>query len=138
MPGLRAALAAAALALGGCSVPAQLGSGLQALDDEVTNSITSGATLAGLSATDLSALRAAAVAVLENDTTSGSWENPDSGARGTIRPVASPYRIANNECRDLLASHVLRDGDEAWLQVEACRNGFGDWEARQVKPWKRS
>jgi surface antigen len=59
------------------------------------------------------------------------WENPDTGARGTITPLASAYSQNGFICRDFLASYV-HDGTEAWLQGAACRAHPGQWE----RPWK--
>ena len=69
--------------------------------------------------------------------TSAPWENPKTGARGTVTPVASSYTQDGFTCRDFLASYV-RAGSEAWLQGEACRMHHGRWEVRKLKPWKRS
>jgi surface antigen len=66
----------------------------------------------------------------------GPWENPQTGARGTITPIAAAYRDNGAECRDFLASYV-HDKAEAWMQGEACRTGAGRWEVRSLKPWRR-
>jgi surface antigen len=66
----------------------------------------------------------------------GPWENPQTGARGTITPIAAAYRDNGVECRDFLASYV-RDKAEAWMQGEACRDRSGRWEVRTLKPWRR-
>jgi surface antigen len=66
----------------------------------------------------------------------GPWENPQSGARGTITPLAATYRDNGAECRDFLVSYV-HDKAEAWMQGEACRDGHGRWEVRSLKPWRR-
>ena len=69
--------------------------------------------------------------------TSAPWENPKTGARGTVTPVASAYTQDGFTCRDFLASYV-RAGSETWMQGEACRMHQGRWEVRKMKPWKRS
>jgi surface antigen len=66
----------------------------------------------------------------------GPWENPQTGARGTITPIAAAYRENGVECRDFLASYV-REKAEAWMQGEACRNRRGRFEVRSLKPWRR-
>lgn len=88
---------------------------------------------------DLAYARAAVTAVLsrsEKDT-SMPWENPGTGTRGTVTPVASAYTQDGQTCRDFLASFVSRSS-EAWLQGEACKQKQGEWEVRSLKPWKRS
>ena len=65
------------------------------------------------------------------------WENPETGARGSVTPLATTYSAEGRVCRDFLASYV-RGANEGWLQGEACQQGQGPWEIRQMKPWKRS
>jgi surface antigen len=107
--------------------------------DDRTDSITSiSAPNAGaFSNTDLAVAGAATSALLEHDGgASGPWENPLTGAHGTITPLATAYRDNGIECRDFLTSYV-REKAEAWMQGEACRNGSGRWEVRNFKPWRR-
>jgi surface antigen len=66
----------------------------------------------------------------------GPWENPHSGARGTITPIAAAYRDNGVECRNFLVSYV-HDKAEAWMQGEACRHAAGQWEVRSLRPWRR-
>jgi hypothetical protein len=90
-------------------------------------------------AADLAYARAAVTAVLsrgEKDT-SMPWENPTTGARGTVTPLAAAYTQDGQMCRDFLASFVTGNS-QAWLQGEACKQQQGDWEVRTLKPWKRS
>jgi surface antigen len=63
------------------------------------------------------------------------WENPKSGARGTVTPIAAAYTQDGQTCRDFLASYVT-GSSQAWLQGEACRQRKGGWEVRTLKPWK--
>jgi surface antigen len=89
--------------------------------------------------TDLAYARAAVSAVLsrgEKDT-SMPWENPGTGTRGTVTPVAAAYTMDGQTCRDFLASFVT-GSSQAWVQGEACRQQQGEWEVRTFKPWKRS
>jgi outer membrane surface antigen len=89
------------------------------------------------SSADFAAASAATTALLgHDDGASGPWENPLTGARGTITPLAAAYRDNGVECRDFLASFV-RERAEAWMQGEACRNSVGRWEVRSLKLWRR-
>jgi surface antigen len=65
------------------------------------------------------------------------WENPKTGARGTVTPLASAHHQGGTTCRDFLASYV-KDGSESWLQGEACRVARGKWEVRNLRPWKNT
>ena len=87
---------------------------------------------------DLAYARAAASAVLgrgEKDT-SQPWENPSTGTRGTVTPIASAYTQDGQTCRNFLASFVTGNS-QAWVQGEACQQQ-GVWEVRTLKPWKQS
>jgi len=136
---------ALALASGGCSFSYQLGS-LFGKDEEKSEAITTGSipltstiarSTAGLPPeADLHFARAAAVEVMSKES-STPWENPKSGARGMVTPLAAAYDHEGRTCRDFLASYV-RSGTEAWLQGEACRADAGKWEVRSLRPWKRT
>ena len=84
---------------------------------------------------DLAIARAVASEVLTKGGkhTSLPWENPRTGARGTITPLASTYQQDGVTCRDFLASYV-KNGSESWLQGEACRAERGKWEVRNLRP----
>jgi hypothetical protein len=88
---------------------------------------------------DLAYARAAASEVLRGGKKGASqpWENPSTGARGTITPIASAYTQDGQTCRDFLASYISSTS-EAWLQGAACKQRQGAWEIRSLKPWKRS
>jgi surface antigen len=134
-----------AFASGGCAFSYQLGS-LFGKDEEKSEVATTGTSPLKLSVTrslaglppeaDLKFARAAAAEVMNRDS-SAPWENPGSGARGSVTPLAAAYEQEGRTCRDFLASYVRR-GTEAWLQGEACRAEAGKWEVRSIRPWKRS
>jgi len=142
----RGAAAAAALAftLSGCTISSQFDSIFASADKpETTGSISAAPRPKQASKPpsdgDLAYARAAASEVLRRNEkdTSLPWENPQSGARGTVTPIASAYTQDGHTCRNFLASYV-NGGDAAWLTGEACREGKGAWEVRSLKPWKRS
>jgi surface antigen len=151
MASLRLAAALAlALNAGGCAVSG-VGSMFSKSDksdsasasEEVTGSLGSGRPTgtAGLpSDTDLVFTRLAIVEVLQRGSKEASapWENPSSGARGTVTPIASSYEREGSTCRDFLASYVRRRGPETWMQGEACRASKGQWEVKSLRPWARS
>jgi hypothetical protein len=100
------------------------------------------------SETDLVFARMAIVEVLKHGSqeVSAPWENPSSGARGTVTPIASAYTRDSDVCHDFLASYVRRGTPERWLQGQACRSKAhgkqgaqaGTWEVRTMRPWTRS
>ena len=130
----RGAAAAAALILalacGGCSMSYQLDSFFGGDKTDTTGSITPppGAKPAATLPPDgdLAYARAAASEVLKRGKKDASlpWENPQSGARGTVTPIASAYTQDGQTCQDFLASYV-NGRDEAWLQGEACKQTQG-------------
>jgi surface antigen len=88
---------------------------------------------------DLAYAKAAAALVLARPEKDASqpWENPGTGARGTVTPIAEAYTQDGFTCRDFLASYI-RDGAESWLQGDACRIHQGKWTVRKMRPLKRS
>jgi surface antigen len=137
------ALAVVALGVlaGGCSY--QLGSLLDREGDKTPAASAVGPVVAGSgelpSDTDLAYASAAAVEVLAKGgkDISAPWENPDTGARGTVTPIATAYAESGAQCREFLASYVAKN-NEAWLQGEACRAHQGRWVVRSLKPWQRA
>lgn len=135
-----------ALPAGACSY--QLGSlmGQEKADKaadktEVTGSIPSTAKTAAAAElpndNDLELARAAAAQALATDGKSVPWENPRTGARGTVTLIANAYTQDGFVCRDFLASYV-HQGAESWLQGEGCRVHQGKWEVRVLRPWKKT
>ena len=137
---LLAAAAVLGLSTGGCSY--NLG-GFFGKDDksEVTTSVSLPMReKAGAPAeADLALTKAAVNDVLSRggQDTSVPWENPRTGARGTVTPIATAYSQDGFTCRDFLASYV-REGEESWLQGEACRIHHGKWEVKNLRPLKRT
>jgi outer membrane surface antigen len=89
---------------------------------------------------DLAFARNAASDVLTKGTKDSSqpWENPETGARGSVTPLAEAYSSSDGRtCRDFLASYV-NGRSESWLQGAACQSSHGRWEIQALKPWKRS
>jgi surface antigen len=86
---------------------------------------------------DLAYARAAVADVLSRGSkdTSVPWQNPRSGARGNITPLASSYSEAGMACRDFLASYIHGEWHE-WLEGAACRTGGGSWQGKRLKPLK--
>jgi surface antigen len=133
-----------ALACGGCSMSYQLDSLFGSSDkSEQTGSVKSQPAAAQQGklppARDLDFAKAAVSKVLNRDDKYASqpWENPRSGARGTVTPIASAYSQDGQTCRDFLASYV-NGSAQSWMQGEACKLDKGEWEVRSLKPWKRS
>lgn len=146
MSGAVALLILAAPVLGGCSFPVGSMFGGEKGEPEITASLPVRMTHAQASVNaalspseaDLAYARAAATEALARGAkdTSHPWENPHTGARGSVTPLTSAYSSNGFTCRDFLASYV-KDKAETWLQGEACKFNKG-WEVRSMKPWRKA
>jgi surface antigen len=88
---------------------------------------------------DLAFARNAASDVLTKGDKDSSqpWANPDTGARGSVTPLAQAYTGDDGRtCRDFLASYV-NGKTESWLQGAGCHSSSGRWEIHTLKPWRR-
>ena len=143
---------AVGLSAGGCSF--RLGSAVgndEKKDDasDITGSISAIGSVVrikddtDLTDADMALARNAASDILTRGQKDASqpWENPETGARGSVTPLATTYTSEGRICRDFLASYV-RGSNEGWLQGAACQQDKGEtkgaWEIRHMKPWKRS
>jgi surface antigen len=105
---------------------------------EVTGSVDTAQSGEGPTEADLAFARNAASDVLTRGAKDSSqpWENPKTGARGSVTPIAAAYNSDGRTCRDFLASYV-NGRSESWLQGGACRSDRGQWEIHTLKPWKK-
>ena len=127
------------VSVGGCSMSRL--DGAFAKSDDVTGTVgpAAGATPAVPTETDLAFARNAASDVLTRGDKDASqpWENPETGARGSVTPLAQAYSSDGRTCRDFLASYV-KGTSESWLQGAACQTSRGQWEIHALKPWRQS
>ena len=124
---------------GGCSLSRSDAAFAKIDDKEATGSI--GAARLGQEPTesDLAFARNAASDVLTKGDKDSSqpWENPETGARGSVTPLTSTYASEDGRtCRYFLASYV-NGRTENWLQGAACKSGQGRWEIHTLKPWRQ-
>jgi surface antigen len=128
-----------ALSAGGCSLSRNDGNAYaKAEDGDLTGSIARPAKPAVPTETDLAFARNAASDVLSRGDKDSSqhWENPETGARGSVTPIAQSYAAEDGrKCRDFLASYV-NGNTESWLQGAGCQSGHGSWEIHTLKPWR--
>ena len=125
---------------GGCSLSRPDGAFARMDDNEATSSIGgTPATVRTPTDSDLAFARNAASDVLTKGDKDSSqpWENPETGARGSVTPLAQAYSADDGRtCRDFLASYV-NGRAESWLQGAACKASHGRWEIHTIKPWTR-
>jgi surface antigen len=127
------------LGAGGCSFSRGDKSAYARADDgDLTGSIAQQAKNAPPTEADLAFTRNAASDVLSNGDKDASqhWENPDTGARGSVTPIAQSYAAEDGrKCRDFLASYV-NGKTESWLHGAGCQSSRGRWEIHTLKPWR--
>jgi surface antigen len=127
------------LGAGGCSFSRNDKSAYAKADDsDLTGSIARPAKDAPPTETDLAFTRNAASDVLSKGDRDSSqhWENPETGARGSVTPIAQSYAAEDGRrCRDFLASYV-NGATESWLQGAGCQSTRGRWEIHTLKPWR--
>lgn len=124
---------------GGCSMSRTDGAFAKMDDNEATGSVDAAkAAVPVPTESDLAFARNAASDVLTKGDKDSSqpWENPETGARGSVTPLAQAYSSEGRTCRDFLASYV-NGRSESWLQGAACQAGQGRWEIHTLKPWRR-
>ena len=128
------------LGSGGCSLSRSDSAFAKMDEGDVTGSLGAQAASAPVpTESDLVFARTAASDVLTKGDKDSSqpWENPETGARGSVTPLAQAYASDDGRtCRDFLASYV-NGRSESWLQGAACKGGHGRWEIHTLKPWKR-
>jgi surface antigen len=125
---------------GGCSLSRTDGAFAKMDDKDMTGSIGAARANAPVpTESDLAFARNAASDVLTKGDKDSSqpWENPETGARGSVTPLAQAYAADDGRtCRDFLASYVNGHA-ESWLQGAACKSSHGRWEIHTLKPWKQ-
>jgi surface antigen len=127
-----------AAGLGGCGISRSDGPFAKMTSKDVTSAI-GGAGEPGPTEGDLAFARNAASDVLTKGDKDSSqpWTNPETGARGSVTPLAEAYPSDDGRtCRDFLASYV-NGKTESWLQGAACKTSHGRWEIHALKPWRR-
>ena len=126
------------LSAGGCSLSRGSDAFAKMSDYEVTGALKHGEPTPTDS--DLAFARNAASDVLTKGDKDSSqhWENPETGARGSVTPIAQSYAAEDGRrCRDFLASYV-NGSTESWLQGAGCKAANGHWEIHTLRPWRQS
>lgn len=137
LSGLAVTMILIGLGAGGCSL-SRTDAYAQADDNDLTGSIARPAREAVPTESDLAFARNAASDVLSmgDKDASQHWENPETGARGSVTPIAQSYAAEDGrKCRDFLASYV-NGATESWLQGAGCQSSRGRWEIHTLKPWR--
>lgn len=112
-----------------------------AASDDVTGSINKPVTALSprLDAEDWRRARAAMGTALDPQGNGSvvTWENAQTGAKGSFIPVAQIYPSDDRICRAFLAK-IETDGGQEDVQGTACRDATSEWSIRDARPWKRA
>lgn len=58
-----------------------------------------------------------------------TWQNPQSGNRGTVTPTSQAYRGGDGrQCRNFSETITLKDGKTETINGRRCKNADGSWE----------
>jgi surface antigen len=136
----RLALAAfLASGLGGCAISTQLGPIFGMGDDTPsTGSITPRDQRFSNMMTDddWSKARAAVDVALSapGDGKAAPWDNPQTGLKGTVTPVASAYAADSQTCHAFVAN-LVESAATHWYQGRACRAEGQAWTVVETSSW---
>lgn len=142
----RKALAALAACLGaglagGCAISIPVAGLSPAASEDVTGSIAKPVTTFSrkLEAEDWRRARSAMGVALDPQANGAAarWDNPESGLNGSFQPVGLPYPADGLVCRAFVASVDGARGRED-LQGSACKEGAGEWDVKDVRPFRRT
>jgi surface antigen len=126
--------------LGGCAVSTQLGPifGMGGDDTPSTGSITPRDQRFSNMMTDedWSRARAAVDAALSGpgDGKAAPWDNPATGLKGTVTPVASAYAADSQTCHAFVAN-LVESAATHWYQGRACRAAGAAWTVVETSSW---
>jgi surface antigen len=65
-----------------------------------------------------------------------NWDNPQTGARGSITPVGSAFPLDGKICRTFRADLAAKEAHES-LEGAACREKTAEWSLTRVRPRKK-
>ena len=135
----RLALAGLAAPLGGCAISTQLGPIFGASDDTVaTGSITPRDRRFSTTMTDEDWSRAklalGTALASEAPGAPAPWDNPASGLKGTVSPVASAYAADDRTCHAFVAS-LSDQASTHWYQGRACKTAETGWAIVETADW---
>lgn len=66
-----------------------------------------------------------------------TWDNPDSGLKGTFTPLGSAYVKNGDICRSFRAAFTS-GGEARSVQAVGCRVSGPEWAITDVKPWRKA
>jgi surface antigen len=134
-----AAVLIAASSVGGCSTTIPLPSFI-ATDNEATGSIPRVVSplSASLDEEDWRRAKGALAVALDpqGDGAAVNWDNPKSGAKGSVTPVGDAYAKEERVCRAFVAD-IGGEAPAKSVTGTGCRDKGGEWAVSDVKPWKK-
>lgn len=136
---LRVAQIVACLSLlGGCSVSMPMASLIPGSHDEGTGAIGKLPLAGWLDGDDWKHAKQAFSRALDAEKIDSaiSWDNPNSGAKGTFVALGQAYPGEGGLCRSFHANIDRRSADDM-LEGTACAGKSGEWKVTEIKPNKK-
>jgi surface antigen len=130
------ALAAMAASMAGCAVSVPIGSfsnANAAADDDATGSIPAAPLERLLGPEDWRRARAALSTALDPQGNGSlvSWDNPQSGVKGSFAPIGKAYPSDAKVCRGF-RTDVERKAGAKTMQGVACADKTGEWSIAEI------
>ena len=132
------ALAAMAASMAGCAVSVPIGSFMNAnanavADEDATGSIPSAPLERLLGPEDWRRAKAALSTALDpqGDGSPVSWDNPQSGVKGSFSPTSKAYPSDAKVCRRFSADVERKAGGKT-MQGVACADKSGEWSIAEM------
>lgn len=63
-----------------------------------------------------------------------SWDNPESGMKGSFVAAGPLYLLEDRVCRSFVAT-LNAPSTPSQMQGSTCRLGPNEWQLREIKPW---
>jgi surface antigen len=129
----------AGVILSGCAISTPLGPIFGSAEDKTTTgSIPSQDNRLNTSMTDADwdKTKAALQAAMDpqNPGAAIMWSNAETGAHGSVTPVADAFVENKASCRSFVAG-LSQTGPVQWYQGKGCQRGNGSWGIVSVQPW---
>ncbi|VFU07628.1 conserved hypothetical protein [Methylocella tundrae] len=126
-----------AMTLAGCAVSMPIAT-LATSNEDATGAIPSSALERQLNPEDWRRARAALSTALDPQGNGSlvSWDNPESGAKGSFAPLGNAYASDAKICRAFRTDIDSKSGSQS-MQGVACSDKGDEWTIAQINPSKK-
>lgn len=128
----------AALTVAGCAISTPLGPIFGSDDEGSTGTITPRDERFSNSMTDRdwTLAKGAVLAAIESREGQAptTWDNPETGTKGTVSPLAGAFAADGGLCRSFIAA-VAEGIETSYYEGRACRKGTDPWTVMESTAW---